>query len=215
MSPRHALGALSAAVLVLALAACGDDTPDGSASGDGPPAAGGAGGGDCTTEPAETDGLTDGGQVVCLGTPVTMRVRDVMTETTAVAEMTITGWERADDALIDEFITSGYPDITSSSHDLWFVRGTGELVDATGESDSWRIGYVAGLRGDDGALGVATLAHLPDCSENSLDGAQGETTDLCLFESMPAGAAPTLYSYVDNVEDGRGESLLSSSIVWR
>ncbi|MEO9324560.1 hypothetical protein ABFT23_13790 [Nocardioides sp. C4-1] len=215
-TPRLLLAPL--AVLLLALGACSDDgDPD-----DGPGGTdrtggteGSAAGGPlaalerrnqellarpCTTEPTLTDGLTDPGQVLCLGTPATLPVRST-DDDTGTMRLLVTGFEQGDDAQIDERL--GGFGWASDTHDLWFARAEARLLSEEtpgGLDRTDPFGILWNLGDTDGEAGDKGLAPDPDgCESADFDEAPspGERFETCVWAVLPEGTVPDYLSWVD------------------
>lgn len=212
--PPHRTALCAVALSTILLAGCsGGDEEDRDDSGeDARASAGGDAALDpCTTTPRETDGLTEPGQVLCFGTPAVLPV-DYSLGGTGTMRLAVTGVERGDDAIIDELITSGYPDWTSQSRDLWYVRAEAELLseDEPGAVDGANpMTIISGLRSADGTSGEKGLVFpFDECEETTFGDGGGTAFETCLWAVLPPGTDGYAASWADTGD------YLDGPVVW-
>ena len=164
----------------------------------------------CTTDPTASDGLTDPGQVLCFGTPAVLPVDEALGGT-GTMRLTVTGLERGDDAVIDRVITSGYPDWTSQSRDLWYAHARGEMLseDEPGSLDQDPMTAVSGLRTADGTPGESGLVFpFDECPSTTFEDGGDKPFETCTWSVLPPGTDAYAFSWAD------GGEYLGSPVVW-
>lgn len=157
----------------------------------------------CTDEPATTaDGLTEPGQVLCFGTAAVLPVEAPFDGGTGTASITMTGFVRGDDSLIDAQITDGFPEWTSANRELWYATATIETV---GESEPGAldgtepIGFESSIRDADGdaADSGLLLDRLDDCEATDLGDDDGAPVDTCTWGLLEPGTEPWSVRWFD------------------
>ncbi len=177
----------------------------------------------CTTRPAETAGITDGGQTLCFGTEATIPAEKTLGGE-GVVRMSVNSLERADDALISTDVAPFVDNVDPDSQDLWFVRGSAQIVEE--ETPDALTGEIGGYSPFGFSMGVGetgknqgTTGPAPtvgSCNDGYFKEGAGTGARLrgCRWALVAQDDVPQVARFNDTVEDGRGISYIGSPLYW-